>query len=242
MADSLGPIDDASKTARPRLVRWRSIGADGLLMLAASCVGILATGGLSLLLCFLHVSTVAVRTRCVPEATDSEDREKIILVPGVRLSRDGSPDRDFVARLSRAGLLPGAPIVILGGQTRAGVAVSEAMAGRGWLISNGLSADRILCEEASRNTLENLRAARNHFAAGGTVPVIVSNRYHLARIGILARGLGMRPILCAAEDRMTWTPLGAVRLLQEAFFIHWYYTGKTLARLLRQQQMLSRVS
>lgn len=234
---SSGTMTETPKSGAFRLGRLRSMGGDGLVMLIASCTGIVATAGISLVVCLHHVLTVARRA-----STTSVAGTGPVLVPGVCLEPAGHPGRDFLLRLSRASRFEEAEIVVLGGATRLGVTASEAAAGRQWLIENGVPAERVRCEEASRNTLENLRAARRHFTRAGTKPVIVSNRYHLARLGLLARGLGMNPLFCAAEERLTITPGMVRRLLLEAFFIHWYVVGKTLARLLRHESMLSRVS
>ncbi|WP_421880611.1 YdcF family protein [Pacificispira sp.] len=237
MVEPSGTVTEPPKSGSSRLGRLRSMGGDGLVMLIASSTGIIATAGISLLVCFYHVFAVARRAAAPPVAGAGP-----VLVPGVCLQPNGRPDPDFIMRLTRAMRFEKADIVILGGATRAGVAISEAAAGRQWLIANGVAAEQVQCEETSRNTLENLRAARRRFVRTGSDPVIVSNRYHLARLGLLARGLGMDPLLCAAEERLTMTPGMVRRLLLEAFFIHWYVVGKTLARLLRHESMLSRVS
>ena len=54
---------------------------------------------------------------------------------------------------------PDAPVVVSGGQ-RDGEAISEALAMERWLISRGVPADRILREEASTSTYENLTNAK----------------------------------------------------------------------------------
>lgn len=219
------------------LLRLRTMGPDGLAMLIASGLGMLATGGISYFFCIASViCTAASAKTSVPEHA----RSRPVVVPGVCLRRDGTPGPDFRSRLSRAAALDPSEVHILGGATRAGVPATEAAAGRDWLTRRGIAAASIRCETASRNTMENLRAVRD--ALPGREPVLISNRYHLARLRSLAAGLGLSPHLCAAEDRFLPTPSVLAKAALEAAYIHWYHTGRILARLLRHQGMLSRIS
>jgi hypothetical protein len=68
--------------------------------------------------------------------------------------------------------------------------------------------------------------------------VLVTSRFHLARASMMARGLGIQHSLCAAEDQ----PWVCWPMLQEAFLIHWYVTGRTVARLIGSTRMLARIS
>jgi uncharacterized SAM-binding protein YcdF (DUF218 family) len=162
------------------------------------------------------------------------------LVLGHRL---GSPEPGpaFRARLLRAARLaaadPGLALVVLGGATRRGLP-SEAAAGRDVLIGLGVAPARIVAEDASRHTLENLRAYRAHFAPGPEPDLLVTSRLHLARSLRMARGLGLALLPCAAEDALPRRPLG---LLREAFFLHWYRVGEAYALLTRNRAMLARI-
>ena len=57
-----------------------------------------------------------------------------------------------------------------------------------------------MLDEAARDTVQNLRNAAAAIGPGRRA-AIVSNRYHLARCGWIARGLGLDWQLCAAESR-----------------------------------------
>ena len=96
---------------------------------------------------------------------------------------------------------------------------------------------RIALETQSRHTLENLR---NHRAMYGTAgaEALVTSRCHLHRALLMAEGLGLSPMPVAAEDRPAVEP---VRLLGEGFRVHWYVTGRMLARLLRRRAWLARI-
>lgn len=229
--------------ARPdRFLRLRTMGGDGLAMLAASILAMAATAGLGYLVCLARVGTVALRAPTAP----GPNVEGAIVVPGVRLRADGGVPADFERRLDRAARLVEAgmargPVLLVGGSTGGPGRPSEAAVGRDWLTARGVAAGRIRCEEASRNTLENLRAVRATWRPGDGPALVVSNRYHLARLGVLAGGLGLPVALVAAEARAVPTPAFLGRLLLEAFFIHWYWTGRLLAEALGHRGMLGRI-
>ena len=85
---------------------------------------------------------------------------------------------------------PACIAVVSGGQGQ-GEQITEAEAMRRWLTSNGIDAARIISEERSTNTLENLQ---NSFAlipdASGARIAVCSSEYHLYRAQYLARRLG----------------------------------------------------
>lgn len=209
------------------------MGWDGLAMLLLSLLVILASGGLSLAHAASRVLTVG---RTAPALTSARGSA---LVPGIRL-KNGKISMDYEARLRRALSLGGVRLILLGGFTSAS-RVSEAEAGRRWLAARGADTATVVCEDSSRNTLENLRAARALIAAGGEL-VLVSNRYHLARAAALAAGLGLDVQLCAAESRLSLGPRTLALVLREAFFLHWYGVGCAFARAVRHQAMLQRIT
>ena len=221
------------------------MGVDGLAMLFASIVTMAATLGVGYLASVAWVLAVAARTGA--GSPNGALEIGAIVVPGVCLLPDGALPKDFRCRLARAARIladcPGVRAVILvGGPTGGPGRPSEASAGREWLVARGVPAETIRCEEASRNSLENLRALRDLLEPEADIPAIVSNRYHLARLGVLARGLGLPIRLIAAEERFTPSPAFLARALGEAFFLHWYWTGRTLARALGHRGMLARIS
>jgi uncharacterized SAM-binding protein YcdF (DUF218 family) len=117
--------------------------------------------------------------------------------------------------------------------------VSEAEVGANYLVACGICSSRIRCEDRSRHTLENLQQYRSTLAATETEPAaLVTSRFHLARASMMARGLDIPHCLCAAESRLSigWP------MLQEAFLIHWYVTGRTFARWTGNTRMLARIS
>jgi uncharacterized SAM-binding protein YcdF (DUF218 family) len=132
--------------------------------------------------------------------------------------------------------------LVVGGRTGT-AGVTEAARGRQYLITRGMSPERVLVEDASRHTLENLRNARSLLMVKDLeCCTLISNRYHLARCQVIARGLGMDPELCAAEDSFLPTLAMVPRLLLEAYYIHWYRTGALWSRLIHSKKSLARIS
>lgn len=206
-------------------------------MLLISNVVLSVTLGVSGLLSLLRVVWVALHTPTEVEPC------RHILVLGVKL-RDCQLCEDYCHRLLRAAQLlqdeRGEQLLLLGGETSRHCH-SEAMAGAQFLQQRGIAPDRLLLEEGSRHTLENLRNIRPTLQPG-EASTIVTNRYHLARTGAMATGLSLPHRLCAAELRLVPTPTTLLKLLLEAYYLHWYYSGAWWARLIGDKTSLAHIS
>ncbi|MBO6947522.1 MAG: YdcF family protein [Rhodospirillales bacterium] len=209
---------------------------DGFLMLVCSVLVFAGSGALTYLFCVIMVIRTARNSGAMTSPADTA------VVLGVNLNPDGTLKNDYIARLERAKETDAREIWVLGGVTSTTVTESEARAGRAWLIENSVPDDKINIEEGSRHTLENLSLLRDQTRASPTRFALISNRYHLARVGLMASGLGMDFVLCAAENEPGIRGRDYPKALAEAFFIHWYYTGKAIARLLGHKGMLARIS
>jgi uncharacterized SAM-binding protein YcdF (DUF218 family) len=237
----LYPAGLYSGLLRPRFRRWRlkTVGLDGWAMFLLSNLILFASAGMTLLpLC----RTVYRTSRDAPCGTQSPGWG---IVPGMKLRR-GAMRQDYAARLDRALQLlashPGRRVLVLGGRTSS-ADQSEAEAGRDYLLARGIVPERIILEDRSLHTLENLRQARELLRqAGAAQALLISNRYHLARAGAIAQGLGMAITLCAAEPRLTLNLRTLSRMLQEAYLLHWYYTGKTWSHWTRNRKLIHRIS
>ena len=216
------------------------IGTDGFATLAISCAVMVGTLGASLFVASAYVLYMALRARtAIPPAGR-------ILVLGLRPSYRGLVRPRYRARLARVYAIwkaaPESEIVILGGYTR-NAAISEAEAGRHYLIAAGVPAGQIRTEDKSRHTLENLRFYRSGFAKAASKPVpVVTNRFHIARASMMAAGLGIAHVPCAAEARALGLVLDLHLLAWEAFLIHWYITGRSYARLTGNARMMRRIN
>lgn len=137
--------------------------------------------------------------------TRTEGTADCLLVLGAGL-RESIPTQVLVNRLERAHrflLAHPATTAILCGGRGPGETVSEAAAMRAWLLARGIADKRLLPEERSMSTRENLENARRILRAHGLDRgriAVVSSEFHLLRIRLLARGLGMEPLLLAAPS------------------------------------------
>jgi uncharacterized SAM-binding protein YcdF (DUF218 family) len=209
-------------------VAWRRakvfhLGRHELAMLALSNFVIFVTGGMSYLWQLYRVYVVAKTT---PTTTATGPW---IVVLGMHL-RDGAITADYVSRLERAWTLqatnPNSRIMVVGGR-KAVDGRTEAAEGRAYLLARGIVHTCVLPDDQSANTLENLRQVRAMIGDSPSQPaVLISNRYHLARIRAMAIGLNLSHTLCAAEARLHLHARVIARLLQEAYYLHWVITGR----------------
>lgn len=116
-----------------------------------------------------------------------------IIVLGAHVHPDGTPSRALRQRLEAARAYldanPATVAVVSGGQGPDETS-TEADAMAAWLIAHGIRPERILREDRSTTTAENLRYTRR--LLGGTEPVgIVTNDFHLWRALRIARRAGL---------------------------------------------------
>jgi uncharacterized SAM-binding protein YcdF (DUF218 family) len=202
----------------------------------AACV---LSAGLVYFAYLIHVVRTARRASCA-----AQDGSHLLLFG--KHAPQGRVDGDFAARLDRAAQLwrehPQRPFVLLGGGAKG--ELTEAEIARRELVARGLSEDtRLQLESGSRDTLQNLRNARQMLgdARRGRV-TLLSNRYHLARCAMFARQLGFDVELCAAEASLRLRPATLLRLVGEAAYICWADIGTRWARFIGNDRMLARVT
>lgn len=217
------------------------VGADGFFTLTLSLLLIFITGGLIYLYNFAKVFHTARSTPAFLELQNS-----LILVPGFRLEEGGHLHPDFVQRLERALVLANqdskAKVMILGGKTSKST-LTEAEAGKEYLIFHGLGEKRIIMEDRSRHTLENFQNARTIISQFKIQDVVlITNRYHLERASVFSKSFGIQHRICAAEENLPFDSRTLVTILKEAFLLYWFHTGKFYATATKNSAMLSRIS
>ena len=218
--------------------RVRLLDFNGLTTLIISTFVITICLGATYFLTLIHIFKVAKKSSHIGGATD------LVIVHGIKLTRN-KIGRDFTVRLNRALDLyhqNQALILLLGGFVGSS-SISEAEAGRQYLIDQGVKREFLLIEDQSRHTLENLFEARKVI---GNLDLkrcsLLSNRYHLARISAFAGGMNMDVTLIAAEKNFKLTLSGLARFLTEAFYLHWYYTGKFWSRATNNADIKNKIS
>ena len=208
---------------------------DALLVLLISLIIMIITIGSLYLLLLIFIFHKARSSSTQPQAIT----QSTYLIFGKKLINN-LPDQDYRYRLMRLLQCSFDTAIIMGGKTGNSVK-SEAEAGLSFLQQNGLGKNKtVLLEQSSENTLENLKNTRQILNKKPTV--IVSNRYHLARCRILAESLSITYTLCAAEDDFSCSLHNLGKCLKEAFYIHWFYSGKYWAKLTRNKRMLDKIS
>lgn len=148
--------------------------------------------------CFLLVEARIVAFSRKPGASDAD----ALIVLGSQV-RDSGPSMDYQARLDSAyEYLIENPdtIAVCTGAKGDNEPVSEAKGGADYLIQRGISEERILIEDQSFNTIENLANAKKLLKERGIHEedsvVIVSADYHLYRAKYIAEKLGYRNVSC----------------------------------------------
>ena len=127
--------------------------------------------------------------RADPEAADAE----YLLVLGARVYEDGRPSAALAARLDTAYDFmqehPEVTAILCGGQG-SNEPCPEAEAMYDYMVAKGMDADRLLLEDESSNTIQNIENARALIGDGHQTAVVTSD-YHLARARVLMERGGL---------------------------------------------------
>ena len=210
-----------------RRSRIQRMGLQGWISFLLSNAVILSSLGLTWVWACVRVWRIARHATMPPPASPW------LLVPGMKLQGSGI-STDFRQRLDCACLwaqeITEYRILVLGGASGNGP-LTEAGQGKSYLVEQGLSASQIFCEELSRNTRDNLIQARNYLDKHSILATIISNRYHLARLGLMATRLGLPHRLCPAEQRLVLSPTMIWKMIREGYFVHWFVVGGVWVRL-----------
>ena len=157
---------------------------------------------------------IAVRRPC------AYDRDFLIIL-GCGIRKDGTPTPLLRGRIDRAVRFrneqlekTGKDLVFItsGGQGPNEV-ISESASMKRYLLSQGIPADRIIEEDRSTNTFENMKYSKEKITeekAAGKVAFSTTN-YHVFRSGLFARRTGMRAVGMGAKTKWYFWPNAAVR-------------------------------
>jgi uncharacterized SAM-binding protein YcdF (DUF218 family) len=152
-------------------------------------------------LCFsIPFSIVAASAK-----TDSEPEAPYLLILGAGVNGT-VPSLSLHNRLTAAKMYletyPEARAILSGGQGP-GEEITEAECMRRWLEAAGIFSKRLILEEQSTSTQENIQNSLAILEAMGEDPrgrlAIVSSEYHLYRAKLVAKELGAEPVGVAAK-------------------------------------------
>lgn len=134
--------------------------------------------------------------------SSSEPADAIVVLGAAQYG--GRPSPVLRSRLDHAlGLYKAgrAPRVVLTGGRRPGDLISEAAAGRRYLVRRGIPNDHILLESTGRTSLASMQGAADvlrtqgdSLAARRPRVLLVSDPFHMLRLDVLARMQGLTPL------------------------------------------------
>ena len=159
--------------------------------------------------------------------TDEKPEADYVIVLGAGLNGE-TPSLVLTERLRAARdyleNYPDAKVVVSGGQGP-GETITEAESMRRWLEQAGIAPERILKEDKSTSTQENLSFSLDVIAAdGGDTEgeiAVLSSEFHLYRAKFVARSLGFEPLGVAAATSYPLMKIGY--FIREAFAVLGYW-------------------
>ncbi len=149
------------------------------------------------------------------ENAPPDDRPVTLIVLGCRVKGD-RPTRMLRRRLNAAaGYLNSAPqaVCIVSGGKGNDERISEAQAMHDYLISHGIAPERIIMEDRSTTTAENLDFSQQIIRScslPGTI-ALATDSFHQFRAAILARRIGIEPFAVSAHTEPRYLPTYLVR-------------------------------
>ena len=152
---------------------------------------------------------------------EPEKNKDYIIVLGCAIRRDGTPTPLLRGRLDRAlnfaraqeRQTGKAPVFVLSGGQGSDEIISEAECMRRYLAEQGVSEERMILEDQSKDTAENMRFSREKIMARSADAKIAfsTTNYHVFRSGIKARRVKMRAVGMGAKTKWYFWPNAAVR-------------------------------
>ena len=110
------------------------------------------------------------------------------------------PSRALTRRLEAALALPGQPKLILSGGQGDGEQIPEAQCMKDYLTEHGVDEDRLLLEDKSANTRENLLFSDRLYGCAEKPCAIVTNDFHIYRALQIARKAGYQEVYGVAAE------------------------------------------
>lgn len=134
--------------------------------------------------------------------TDEEYKTaQYVLVLGAKIN-DDRPSASLKSRLDKAIEVSKenkqAVFIVCGGQGDNEI-MPEAVVMKKYLLENGLSSDRVLIEDKSKNTIQNIQNAKNLYNLQEYKTAVITSDFHLARARRLMKFYGLDDCGIAAK-------------------------------------------
>ena len=179
----------------------------------------------------------AIAARCEPEPN-----RDFIIVLGCGIRKDGTPTPLLRGRIDRAlafaekqkAQTGKEPIFITSGGQGPDEVISESACMKRYMMERGVPEDRIVEEDRSTDTAENMRFSKEKIQAidpDGRITFSTTN-YHVFRSGLYARRVKMRAIGMGAKTKWYFWPNAAVREFVGLLTEHRLKQGLILAFLI----------
>ena len=163
----------------------------------------------------------AIIANAIAVRYEPEPDKDFIIILGCGIRKDGSPTPLLRGRIDRAlafaekqkAQTGREPIFVASGGQGPDEVISESASMKRYMIERGVPAERIIEEDRSTDTAENMRFSREKIMAldpQGKVAFSTTN-YHVFRSGLYARRVKMRAVGMGAKTRWYFWPNAAVR-------------------------------
>ena len=154
-------------------------------------------------------------------------------VPPLLASRLDRGRRAFDAAIAKGR----EPMLITSGGQGPGEEVSESQAMTDYLVEHGVPRERILLEDKSRTTEENLAFSREIMLA--RLPkyrcVVVTNNFHVLRAALIAKKAKVNGQVIGSRTASYFWPSATIREFVAVFVDHWIINGGICALILISQ-------
>lgn len=158
-------------------------------------IGVILIGGM-----VLYVWSGTLLDKGVHPQADGTKAYAILL--GAKVKENGEPSLSLQYRLETAIAYlvqyPHVKVIVSGGQGKE-EPVSEAERMYTYLLEAGISKERIIQENASTSTFENLKLSKELLPEGETGVTIISSDFHLTRAQYLAEKLDLEVDVVSAQ-------------------------------------------
>ncbi len=152
---------------------------------------------------------------------EPEPNKDYIIILGCMIRKDGTPTPLLKSRIDRAldfaekqqQMTGKEAVFVTSGGKGSDENISESACMKRYLMEKGIPKDRIIEEDKSRNTFENMTFSKELINGGdpGVKVAFSTTNYHVFRSGIYARRVKMRAVGMGAPTKWYYWPNAAIR-------------------------------